>query len=64
MLSQVERKGVAAVSKVAGKSQALLAVTTSARFKKLEPDLRTITDSFRVYDKVRSVETGSFIDDD
>merc|ERR1719506_3084535 len=33
----------------------LLAVTTSARYKKLEPELRKIVDSFRVYDKVRSV---------
>ena len=60
----VERRGVAAVSGVAGKSQALLAVTTSARYKKLEPELRKIVDSFRVYDKVRSVETGALLDDD
>ncbi|KAK7240863.1 hypothetical protein SO694_00056212 [Aureococcus anophagefferens] len=31
---------------------------------KLEPELRKIVDSFRVYDKVRSVETGALLDDD
>ena len=56
----VERRGVAAVTDVNGKSQALLAVTTSARFKGLEPKLRTIADSFRCYEKVGSVPTDTF----
>ena len=60
----VERRGVAAVTDVNGKSQALLAVTTSARFKGLEPKLRTIADSFRCYEKVGSVPTDTFGLDD
>mgnify|MGYP002047483105 FL=1 len=60
----VARRGVAAVTDVNGKSQALLAVTTSARFKGLEPKLRTIADSFRCYEKVGSVPTDTFGLDD
>ena len=48
----VQRNGVAAVTAVGGKSQALIAVTTSARYKKLEPALRTMTTSFRCFEKV------------
>ena len=59
----VERKGVASCATVGGKSQALLSVTTSARFKKLESDLRTIASSFRVYEKVRTAPTGGLLDD-
>ncbi|KAH8044198.1 hypothetical protein JL722_14813 [Aureococcus anophagefferens] len=57
----VERRGVAAVSGVAGKSQAPPPHHASYA---LEPELRKIVDSFRVYDKVRSVETGALLDDD
>jgi len=58
----VERKGVAAVTDVNGKSQALLAVTTSGRFKTLEPTLRTIAGSFKCFEKVGSVPTDTFED--
>ena len=43
---------------------ALAVVMALPHRKKLEPELRKIVDSFRVYDKVRSVETGALLDDD
>jgi len=59
----VQRRGIAAITDVGGKSQALLSVTTTARFKKLEPALQTIASSFRCYEKVASVPTGVLNDD-
>jgi len=60
----VQRQGVAAVSDVGGKSQALLAVTTTARFKTLEPKLRTIAASFKCYEKARDAPTQGILDED
>lgn len=56
----VERRGVAGVSAVAGKSQALLAITTTTRFKKLGPALRTTAESFRAFEKVATVKTETY----
>ncbi|KAJ8609829.1 hypothetical protein CTAYLR_008135 [Chrysophaeum taylorii] len=53
----VERKGVGAVTSLGQKAPALIAVTTAARWKKLETSIRTIADSFRVYE-----QTGTDLD--
>lgn len=47
---EVSRRGVGRVTSVGGKStQALLVQTTSNRWKKLEPTLRNVAKSFKVY---------------
>eukprot|EP00617_Octactis_speculum_P003721 CAMPEP_0185771156 /NCGR_PEP_ID=MMETSP1174-20130828/63421_1 /TAXON_ID=35687 /ORGANISM="Dictyocha speculum, Strain CCMP1381" /LENGTH=304 /DNA_ID=CAMNT_0028456921 /DNA_START=26 /DNA_END=940 /DNA_ORIENTATION=+ len=50
---EVGRRGCGAVTAVGGKSvQAMVGATTTQRWKKVEPDLREVAASFRVYDKV------------
>jgi len=46
---EVDRKGVASVTSEGNGVQLLWAASTSIRYKKTETQLRTITDSFRVY---------------
>ncbi|KAJ1455654.1 hypothetical protein M885DRAFT_519338 [Pelagophyceae sp. CCMP2097] len=46
----IERTGVASVTSVGTGSQALITVTTSTRWKKLEDTLKAVANSFRVYE--------------
>jgi len=48
----VDRKGVAAVTQLKSNVLALVMATTSQRYKKLGEDLRTMAESFRVYDGI------------
>ena len=48
----VDRKGVASVTQLKNNVLALYSASTAARFKKLGDDLRTMADSFRVYDGI------------
>ena len=45
----IERRGVASVTSVGPALEGLVTVTTSKRYKNLEPTVRAIADSFRVY---------------
>jgi hypothetical protein len=46
---EVDRKGVASITSEGPAVEVLWAASTSARFKKTEPNLRNIVDSFRCY---------------
>eukprot|EP00968_Pinguiococcus_pyrenoidosus_P001908 scaffold94_cov254-Pinguiococcus_pyrenoidosus.AAC.22 len=46
----VARKGVGAITAIGKGTQAMVAATTEARYKKVEKDLRQVVESFRVYD--------------
>lgn len=48
----VDRKGVASVTQLKDSVLALWTATTAQRYKKLGDDLRTMADSFRVYDGI------------
>ena len=48
----VDRRGVASITAVGKNVQALVAATTAQRWKSLGPDLQTMVESFRVYDKI------------
>merc|ERR1719163_323030 len=45
----VERKGTASAMQIGDTAVGLICATTALRFKELEPQLRSATDSFRVY---------------
>ena len=45
----INRKGTVALTSVGPYIQALVAVTTDKRYKKLESSIRDIADSFRIY---------------
>ena len=45
----VDRKGWASITQVGKNVEALWAVTTETRFKKLSGDLKIMAESFRVY---------------
>merc|ERR1719163_228157 len=45
----VERKGIASAMQIGDTAVGLICATTALRFKELEPQLRSATDSFRVY---------------
>lgn len=47
----VERRGVGSITTIGSKAPVLIAVTTASRWKKLEPTLRTVADSFRAYEQ-------------
>lgn len=58
----VERKGVGSITTVGSKAPVLIAVTTASRWKKLEPTLRTVADSFRAYEQTAAdIDLGSDI---
>jgi hypothetical protein len=48
----VDRKGVASVAQLKNNVLALWTATTAQRYKKLGDDLRTMAESFRVYDGI------------
>jgi len=51
----VERKGVGSLTTVGAAAPALITVTTSARYKKLGPALKTVAASFRAFEKSSSI---------